>query len=151
MERLLGMFKGNNFIVLSVRFARGPNCRFSTKAFDNRWWCYYATDTRASKTRLHILFEHCIWRCVPVSGSMPGKTMIKKLSTWFVKSNLFKMRWKFQIFAAGIFFFLLFCSYCCCCCWSTNLLIRAVEPLWNLAAIGIPYTWTAYTRIHINK
>lgn len=86
MERLLGMFERNNFIVLSMRFARRSNRRFGTKAFDNRRWCHHATDTRAPKARLHILLEYCIWRCLPVSGSMPGKFVFLSSSLDYAKA-----------------------------------------------------------------
>lgn len=75
LEGVLGVSKGHHTAVLSVRLARGPHRRLGAQAPDHRGRCHYATHSGASATRLHLLSEHRIRRCVPVPGTVSGMCM----------------------------------------------------------------------------
>jgi len=73
LEGLLGVPEGHHAALLSVRLPGGQECGGGAQALDYRGWCNYATDTRASQARLHLLSEHGVRRCLSLPGALSGE------------------------------------------------------------------------------
>lgn len=58
MERLLGMSKRHNPIILSLRFERREIGGSSAETSNHRGRGYHATNSRTSQKRLHLLLEY---------------------------------------------------------------------------------------------
>lgn len=69
LARILGLSERDDAAVLSVRFPRGTPRRGCAQASHHRRRCHHAAHTRTSPTRLHLLSQHCVRRCLSFSGT----------------------------------------------------------------------------------